>query len=87
MNPFRRPGGTHEVQIVENVPQLYSAFGGQPCGNSVGTSSYAYKVVCSCQFEVLCQTMEAAEAWKRQHLGLHGVPVEGKVEAVGPTSA
>jgi hypothetical protein len=76
MNPFRRFGGEHEAKIVDNLVPTQGTKGG------AGSSVYNLKMVCSCQFEVLCRTMEEAESWKRQHLGTHGMPVEGRVEAV-----
>lgn len=79
-NPFRKFGGEHKVEIIKNRPTSYPAAGAKPTAAGV----FNFKMVCSCQFEVLCRTMEEAESWKRQHLGVHGVPVEGKVEAVLP---
>lgn len=76
MNPFRSLGGEHVVKIIDNVVPTYGKGG-------ASATVFVLKMVCSCQFEVLCRTQEEAESWKRQHLGLHGVPVEGKVEAVG----
>ena len=57
----------HNIKIVDNIVPQY------PGHVSAGaqTSIYQYKLVCSCQFEVLCRTMAEAESWRASHLALH----------------
>lgn len=71
----------HDAKVVPNAVPQYPA---STARNQNGNSVYQYKVVCSCQFEVLCKTEEEANAWKAQHLRFHGVVT---VEAVSPTSS
>jgi hypothetical protein len=57
----------HDAHVIDNNPHGYP---GRPA--VVATSVYAYKVVCSCQFEVLCVTKAEAEQWRIAHLANHG---------------
>ena len=56
---------THDCRVIPNQPTGY------PGKGQVPVSVYQYKVVCSCQFEVLCLTEAMANDWRRSHLINH----------------
>jgi hypothetical protein len=63
INPFTRDNREHIVKIVSNVVPTHPV----TTGKAVGTSVYQFKVVCSCQWEVLTKTEEEANQWKFSH--------------------
>jgi hypothetical protein len=59
----------HVVRILNNIVPNYPGH----ANAGAMTSFYQFKVVCSCQFEVLCRDQAEADMWKAQHLSCHGV--------------
>ena len=62
----------HHINIMPNLPGGYPAPGAKPI--DLGNSVYKFKVVCSCQWEVLVKTEVEAEQWARSHCFQHGYP-------------
>ncbi len=59
----------HQIKIVDNVVPSYPSVGAK----GTGASSYALRVVCSCQWEALAQTQQDAEYYAESHRRSHGI--------------